>query len=88
LLLNKQRSFPSDKVTYREMNANRKKTVVEKKYKSTQQRTERQENKDHSMQWQSPLRRRLDRDGYVESITIRVRIRLADSERDFQCIAD
>lgn len=57
--------------------------TTQSKYKSNQDRAEKVAI-EHSMQWQPPLRRRLDKNGEVESVTIRVRIHNGESEHDFQ----
>lgn len=54
------------------------------KFKSAKERTNAEAEKEHSMQWQAPLRRRLNKDGFVDNITLRIRLRFGDSEQDFQ----
>lgn len=62
------------------MNANKAAASVISKYKAVIHREEVQ----GSATWTPPLTRRVDADGNVEFLTIRVRMHVGDSERDFK----
>jgi hypothetical protein len=62
----------------------RKKSMNVSKYKTAKERKTVTVETEHSFQWQPPIRRRLDKDGFVESISLRIRLHIGDSERDFQ----